>query len=108
MSDKDVNITIRHTQKRVPISDFSKLDTKSKEGLNKLRVVDLRALIVKHNLHIMIRKYSSMKKTQLIDVLVKYTPQTSIKIKKKKHDEQVPEPVPSPPPSPVKSHVKLQ
>jgi hypothetical protein len=91
MANDDVNITIKHTKKREAISDFSQHDTKSKEGLSKLRVIDLRALVVKHNLHAMIRKYNVMKKSELIDVLLNNSPKKIVSA-----------PPPPPPKSPVK------
>ena len=102
-NEKDVNITIRHTKKRVPISDFSRHDLKSKEGLAKLRLIDLRALVVKHNLHQSIRRYSVMTKTQIIDVLHSHTQKTSIKIKRK--PQAIPDAPPSPPHTPLKRPV---
>jgi hypothetical protein len=99
-NEKDVNITIRQTQKRVPISDFSRHDLKSKEGLAKLRLIDLRALVVKHNLHQSIRRYSVMTKSQIIDILHSHTQKTSIKIKRK------PQAIPDAPPLPQHTYVK--
>jgi hypothetical protein len=71
--------------------------TMSYEDYNKLRVIDLRALIVKHNLHNSIRRYSVMKKAQLVEVLMKHAPKTTIRIKKNKEVDS-----PSPPSSPEK------
>ena len=98
MSNNDVKITIRTAKKRVPIDDFSMHDIKSKEGLSKLRVIDLRKLIVKHNLHAMIRKYNVMKKSELIDVLLKHGGKSTTK-----SESPSPAPPPSPPPSPPTS-----
>jgi len=106
--EKDVNITISHRKKRVPISDFSHHDLKTKEGLSKLRLIDLRALVVKHNLHAMIRQYSSLRKSQIVDILHSHTQKTLIKIKRMPQLSPVPGSPPprSPPETPRKSPQK--
>lgn len=55
----------------------------SKEELSKLRVKDLRGLIRQHNLHNAIRRYSVMRKHELVEQLVKHKGGHMIKIKKR-------------------------
>ena len=59
-----------------------------KEDLAKLRVKDLRALIVTHNLHNAIRRYSVMRKAELINVLHEHSKTQTIKIKLPKSKER--------------------
>lgn len=69
----------------------------TKESLNALRVKDLRALIVKHNLHYSIKRYSVMRKNELISTLMEHSD-------KVKGNIEVPKMI-SPSPSPEKSKV---
>ena len=89
MHEKDVNITIRQRKKGDPArTNFSPVNINSREGLNNLRVVDLRSLVRQHNLHNTIKGYSSMKKADIITAFLhhkkKQTATSSIRIKRKK------------------------
>jgi len=85
MPEKDVNITIRHRKKAAPAvarTNFAPVNLSSRAGLTNLRVADLRSLVRQHNLHNVIKGYSTMKKDAIITAFLKHRKGSTIKIKK--------------------------
>ena len=46
---------------------------KTSEQLKSMKVIELKTLIRKHNLHNAIRRYSTMKKSELVEALMKHS-----------------------------------
>ena len=87
MHEKDVNVTIRNRKKTAPAQsriNFSPVNLSSRAGLTNLRVIDLRSLVRQHNLHNVIKGYSTMKKADIITAFLKHRKGATIKIKKVK------------------------
>lgn len=50
-----------------------KAHSKSREELKKMKVKELRSMVKEHNLHNQIKKYTTMKKAELVEALMKHS-----------------------------------